>query len=112
MTAVSSGAGGWARRSGRRRADRGRRRPHADGMAVSAVLRVTEVTVAPGGVGRCHVLVRNRSVVVDQFEFTVRGEVSDWTQVRPARVNLMPEQEVSIELTFSPPRSSEVLAGT
>ena len=80
-------------------------------MAVSAILRVTEVTVAPGGAGRCHVLVRNNSVVVDQFVFTVRGDVSDWTQVKPARVNLMPNQEVSVELTFNPPRSADVLAG-
>lgn len=80
-------------------------------MAVSAILRVTEVTVAPGGAGRCHVLVRNNSVVVDQFVFTVRGDVSDWTQVKPARVNLMPNQEVSVELTFTPPRSADVLAG-
>jgi hypothetical protein len=80
-------------------------------MAVSAILRVTEVTVAPGGAGRCHVLVRNNSMVVDQFAFTVRGDVSDWTQVKPARVNLMPNQEVSVELTFNPPRSHEVLAG-
>jgi hypothetical protein len=80
-------------------------------MAVSAILRVTEVTVAPGGAGRCHVLVRNNSAVVDQFVFTVRGDVSDWTQVKPARVNLMPNQEVSVELTFNPPRSSGVLAG-
>jgi hypothetical protein len=80
-------------------------------MAVSAVLRVTEVTVAPGGAGRCHVLVRNNSMVVDQFAFTVRGDVSDWTQVRPSRVNLMPNQEVSVELTFSPPRAHEVRAG-
>jgi hypothetical protein len=80
-------------------------------MAVSAILRVTEVTVAPGGAGRCHVLVRNNSVVVDQFAFTVRGDVSDWTQVKPSRVNLMPNQEVSVELTFAPPRSHEVAAG-
>ena len=80
-------------------------------MAVSAILRVTEVTVAPGGAGRCHVLVRNNSVVVDQFVFAVRGDVSDWTQVKPARVNLMPNQEVSVELTFNPPRAAGVLAG-
>ncbi|WP_156757442.1 COG1470 family protein [Actinokineospora pegani] len=80
-------------------------------MAVSAVLRTTQVTVAPGGAARCHVLIRNNSAVVDQFAFTVRGDVVDWTEVKPARVNLMPQQEVSVELTFTPPRSPEVLAG-
>ena len=80
-------------------------------MAVSAVLRTTQVTVAPGGAARCHVLIRNNSAVVDQFAFTVRGDVVDWTEVKPARVNLMPQQEVGVELTFTPPRSPGVLAG-
>ncbi|TDQ00783.1 hypothetical protein [Labedaea rhizosphaerae] len=80
-------------------------------MAVSATLRTTEVRVAPGAGARCHVLVRNSSAVVDQFVFAVRGDVADWTQIKPARVNLMPQQEVSVELTFMPPRSWEVLAG-
>ncbi|OLR92387.1 COG1470 family protein [Actinokineospora bangkokensis] len=80
-------------------------------MAVSALLRTTEVTVAPGGAGRCHVLIRNNSAVVDQFAFSVRGDVAEWTQVKPERVNLMPNQEVGVELTFSPPRSPQVLAG-
>ncbi|MGX7826169.1 COG1470 family protein [Actinokineospora sp. 24-640] len=80
-------------------------------MAVSATLRTTGVTVAPGGAARCHVLVRNNSAVVDQFVFAVRGDVRDWTEVKPARVNLMPHQEVTVELTFTPRRTSDVLAG-
>lgn len=80
-------------------------------MAVHAMLRSTRVEVAPGGAARCHVLIRNNSSVVDQFVFTVRGDVAGWTTVKPERANLMPQQEVSVELTFAPPRSSEVLAG-
>jgi hypothetical protein len=80
-------------------------------MAVSATLRTTSVEVQAGGAARCHVLVRNNSAVVDQFVFAVRGDVRDWTEVKPARVNLMPHQEITVELTFSPPRSPEVLAG-
>jgi hypothetical protein len=80
-------------------------------MAVSAMLRATAVTVAPGASARCHVLIRNTAGVVDQFGFTVMGGVADWTDVKPARVNLLPNQEVTVELTFSPPRSFEVLAG-
>jgi hypothetical protein len=80
-------------------------------MAVSAMLRTTRVDVVPGGAARCHVLIRNNSAVVDQFAFTVRGDVAGWTEVKPARVNLMPNQEVTVELTFAPPRSPEVLAG-
>lgn len=80
-------------------------------MAVSAMLRTTRVEVAPGGAARCHVLVRNNSAVVDQFVFTVRGDVDTWTTVKPERVNLMPRQEVPVELTFLPPRAPDVLAG-
>ena len=80
-------------------------------MAVHAMLRSTRVEVAPGGAARCHVLIRNNSAVVDQFVFTVRGDVAGWTTVKPDRANLMPQQEVTVELTFAPPRSSEVLAG-
>jgi hypothetical protein len=80
-------------------------------MAVSALLRSTEVTVAPGASARCHVLIRNNAAVVDQFVFAVMGDIVEWTEVRPQRVNLMPNQEVTVELTFSPPKSYEVLAG-
>jgi len=80
-------------------------------MAVSATLRTTEVEVAPGAAARCHVLVRNNSAVVDQFVFAVRGDVGDWTEIKPARANLMPQQEVTVELTFAPSKSPEVLAG-
>ncbi len=80
-------------------------------MAVSALLRTTTVTVPPGGAARCHVLIRNSSAVVDQFAFAVRGDVADWTGVKPAKVNLMPQQEITVELTFAPPRTPEVLAG-
>lgn len=80
-------------------------------MAVHAMLRSTRVEVAPGGAARCHVLIRNSSAVVDQFVFTVLGDVNGWTTVKPDRANLMPQQEVTVELTFMPPRSSEVLAG-
>ncbi|WP_328609387.1 hypothetical protein OG943_09740 [Amycolatopsis sp. NBC_00345] len=80
-------------------------------MAVSATLRTTEVEVAPGAAARCHVLVRNNSAVVDQFGFDVRGDVGDWTRIKPEHANLMPQQEVSVELTFVPPRSPDVLAG-
>jgi hypothetical protein len=83
----------------------------AEPMAVSAMLRATTVTVAPGASGRCHVLIRNRSAVVDQFVFSVLGAVTEWTEVKPTRVNLLPNQEVTVELTFSPPRGHEVLAG-
>jgi len=80
-------------------------------MAVSAMLRSTTVTVAPGASARCHVLIRNNAAVVDQFVFAVVGDVVDWTEVKPARANLMPNQEITVELTFSPPKSYEVLAG-
>ncbi len=80
-------------------------------MAVSATLRTTEVEVAPGAAARCHVLVRNNSAVVDQFVFGVLGDAEDWTQIKPARANLMPQQEVTVELTFAPPKSPDVLAG-
>lgn len=80
-------------------------------MAVSARLRTSEVVVTPGGGARCHVLIRNASEVVDQFTFTVRGAPAEWTEVKPRIANLMPRQEVSVELTFRPPRSHEVPAG-
>jgi hypothetical protein len=80
-------------------------------MGVTAALRTTSVVVDPGNDARCHVLIRNSGSVVDQFGFTVMGDAHDWTTVKPARANLLPDQEVTVELTFSPPRSHEVLAG-
>ncbi|MDT8913120.1 hypothetical protein [Amycolatopsis sp. PS_44_ISF1] len=80
-------------------------------MAVSATLRTTEIQVAPGAAARCHVLVRNTSAVVDQFGFEVRGDAGEWTRIKPERANLMPQQEVGVELTFVPPRAPDVPAG-
>jgi hypothetical protein len=80
-------------------------------MGVTAALRTTSVVVDPGNDARCHVLIRNSGSVVDQFGFTVMGDAHDWTTVKPERANLLPDQEVTVELTFSPPRSHEVLAG-
>jgi hypothetical protein len=80
-------------------------------MGVSAVLRTASVTVDPGREARTQVVVRNTSAVVDQFVMSVKGDVGDWVTVRPDVVNLLPSEEVVVELVFAPPRTHEVEAG-
>jgi hypothetical protein len=80
-------------------------------MGVSAVLRTASVTVDPGREARTQVVVRNTSAVVDQFVMTVKGDAAGWVSVRPDVINLLPSEEVVVELVFAPPRSYAVPAG-
>ena len=70
------------------------------------------VTAAPGGVGVAQVLIRNTGTVVDQFAVNLVGDASAWARAVPPALSLFPDAEQTIEIHFSPPRSSTVVAGT
>ena len=69
------------------------------------------VTVAPGGVGVAQVLIRNTGTVVDQFAINLVGDASAWARPVPPAISLFPSADQTIEIHFSPPRSSAVVAG-
>lgn len=81
-------------------------------MAAAASLNPTAVTVEPGGTASCSVKVRNTGTVVDEMSFEVLGEAAAWTTVAPPVLRLFPGAEGEAVVTFAPPRSADVGAGT
>lgn len=80
-------------------------------MAGSVVLTPATVSVSPGSDAVCVARIRNNAAVVDQFTFTVLGDASAWATVTPPVVSLFPGAETTVEIRFSPPRSSAVPSG-
>lgn len=80
-------------------------------MGISAMLRVASVSVDPGREARCPVSIRNTGAVVDQFVCTVVGDSAGWASVQPEVVNLLPSEEIVVELVFAPVAGPAVLAG-
>jgi hypothetical protein len=75
-------------------------------------LEPTMLTVEPGREATCTVRITNLGDVVDSFTVQVLGAAAAWTTVEPQTVNLFPAAEGVARLTFRPPRTSQVPAGT
>jgi hypothetical protein len=70
------------------------------------------VTAAPGGTGVAQVMIRNTGTVVDQFAINLVGDASAWARPAPPALSLFPGAEQTVQIHFTPPRSSAVVAGT
>jgi hypothetical protein len=81
-------------------------------MPAAVTIQTPSVTVQPGGTGIAVVLIRNTGTIVDQFAVNVVGDASAWARPQPPAVSLMPNDEANVEIHFTPPRSSAVVAGT
>ncbi len=81
-------------------------------MGAIANLGTRSVAVAPGAQASADIRVRNNGTVVDQFTLEVLGDASAWSTAEPPVVSLFPGAEQSIRITFRPPRTSDVPAGT
>lgn len=80
-------------------------------MGAVTSLANTHLVVDAGAEVVCEVRVRNSGQVVDQFAVDVVGDSTAWATPQPNIVNLLPGAEATVRVVFSPPRSSEVLAG-
>lgn len=80
-------------------------------MAGSLALTPPNLSVLPGSNAECTARVRNNASVVDQFTLTVLGDASPWATVTPPVVSLFPGAEATVQIRFSPPRSSSVPSG-
>jgi hypothetical protein len=80
-------------------------------MPASVSILTPLVTAAPGGSGVAQVMIRNTGTVVDQFAVNLVGDASAWAKPVPPALSLFPGAEGTIEIHFSPPRSSAVVAG-
>jgi len=81
-------------------------------MGVIASIDSAYVTAEPGAETSCAIRVRNTGMVVDQVLLDVLGDASPWASVEPAQLNMLPGSDAQARVTFRPPRSSAVAAGT
>lgn len=68
--------------------------------------------MTPGLAAPVQVKVKNTGTVVDQFTLDVLGDSNAWATIEPPTLSLFPGAEGSATVTFSPPRSSRVAAGS
>lgn len=80
-------------------------------MPATVSIMTPVVTAQPGSESSCEVLVRNTGSVVDQFAINLVGDASAWARPVPAAVSLFPGAEETVQILFSPPRTSAVVAG-
>jgi serine/threonine protein kinase len=79
---------------------------------IGVVLEEDDLKVAPGGSIGMTILLRNQGNTVDHFKASIEGVPPSWVNIQPQTVNLMPDNQGSIEATFTPPKSSTSKAGT
>lgn len=84
------------------------------GQLRDPVLRMSDddLAVEPGSQVSTTVTVYNASAVVEEFGFEVLGAGADFAQVMPDRVSLMPGDETTVEVLFTPPAGPGTAAGT
>src|SRR5437660_11918466 len=81
-------------------------------MGAVASLNPTVLSVEPGAEATAQIKVRNTGNVVDQFSIDVVGEPTVWSTVGPSTLSLLPGTEGTATVTFRPPRTSDVAAGS
>src|SRR5437899_1468901 len=90
---------------------RPRAAPSVLGMGATTILPSAVPTVEPGGQNGVDVLGRNNGTVVDSFSLEPIGPTAGWTVAEPPSVHLLPGEEATVQLTFSPPRDFSTRAG-
>ncbi len=80
-------------------------------MAATLNILTPVVTAQPGSESIVEVVVRNTGTVVDQFAVNLVGDASAWARPVPAVLSLFPGAEQTVEIHFTPPRTSAVTAG-
>jgi hypothetical protein len=81
-------------------------------MGAVASLNPTTLSVEPGAEATAEIKIRNTGNVVDQFTLDIVGDPAGWGRVEPPTLSLLPGTEGTATVTFRPPRSSEVGAGS
>jgi hypothetical protein len=81
-------------------------------MGAVATLNPAVLPVEPGAEATAQIKVRNTGNVVDQFSIDVVGEPAAWSTVEPSTLSLLPGTEGTATVTFRPPRTSDVAAGS
>ncbi|MGA5065515.1 peptidoglycan-binding protein [Streptomyces exfoliatus] len=80
-------------------------------MTMWTSLDPSEVTVEPGARAGARLRVRNTGDTVEEYRLSLVGKPSGWSRVEPDVLRLYPGSEGTAEISFAPPRSSDVEAG-
>ncbi|MFF0559903.1 hydrolase [Streptomyces sp. NPDC004266] len=80
-------------------------------MTIWTSLDPADVTVEPGTRTSARLRVRNTGDTVEEYRLSLVGKPSGWSRVEPDVLRLYPGSEGTAEITFAPPRSSDVEAG-
>jgi hypothetical protein len=81
-------------------------------MGATTSAPATPLSVTPGDQARTEITVRNSGRVVDAYSFEPLGTLAPWMRVEPESLALMPDGEGTITVTFDPPRTAQLHAGT
>ncbi len=81
-------------------------------MGATTSAPANPLSVTPGDQARTEITVRNTGRVVDAYSFEPLGTLAPWMRVEPESLALMPEGEDTITVTFDPPRTAQLHAGT
>jgi hypothetical protein len=84
-------------------------RPTLDVIKGASVL---EATVTPGNEATVDLPIRNRGQVVDELSLEVLGDAAGWATIEPASIRLFPGADAVAHVTFRPPRTPEIHAGS
>lgn len=82
-----------------------------DGMGVAVAMERPTEPLEPGSESSHSLRIRNTGAVVDQFEVDVVGQPSTWARIDKPTHNLLPGEEVTVQLTFVPPRTPGLREG-
>lgn len=80
-------------------------------VSTHATLDAPTLDIEPGATASTGVTIRNNSPIIEQYRFEVVGPAAGWSTVEPAVVNIYPDNDAEVSVTFAPPRSSRVRAG-
>jgi len=81
-------------------------------MGATTSAPANPLSVTPGNQARTEITVRNTGRVVDAYSFEPLGTLAPWMRIEPESLALMPEGEDTITVTFDPPRTAQLHAGT
>ncbi|MFG2720428.1 hypothetical protein ACGFW5_19340 [Streptomyces sp. NPDC048416] len=80
-------------------------------MTMWTALEPPATTVAPGDSAVVRLRVRNTGDTVEEYRLTPVGDAAGWARVEPATLRLYPGAEGTADIAFTPPRTSDAVAG-
>ncbi|MEW1861537.1 ricin-type beta-trefoil lectin domain protein [Streptomyces sp. NPDC088194] len=80
-------------------------------MSLWTSLEPPSTTVDAGSTAAVRLRIRNTGDVVDEYRFTVVGDLAPYITAEPATLRLYPGTTGTVELTVAPPRTPDATAG-